>query len=221
MLSDLLKVSVMKASVTRLDIAHNLIMDYKPELYYPFLGYCNRYKRIIQPKSLYYENTLRQKLFYNKVAECKSRGESIPIELQRKNILRYELRYLKRLNRKFSVEVTPAVLLSDKFYSGLIEHWAEEYAQIQKIGLVNMNLSKIRSPKDFFKQITASGIQEKGLDSYLNQVDILKQKKVFKNPESYSRLRNDLKSFLSNEDVVDMPELIFELNQKVKMAKAF
>ena len=71
MMSDELCLPIQKAKVNRIDFAQNFLMIYEPEAYYPYLGDCQYYQRQPTSNSLYYSNTLRQKLFYNKIAEGK------------------------------------------------------------------------------------------------------------------------------------------------------
>ena len=81
-LSDELHLPVMKAKVRRIDFAQNLIMDYPPETYYPFLGECRYFVRKPIGKSLYYSNGQKEKVFYNKVAEGKAK-KLMPIQKYR------------------------------------------------------------------------------------------------------------------------------------------
>ena len=73
-LSDEFHLPIAEGKVTRVDIAQNFITRYAPETYYPYLGDCQYFKRLVQPNSVYYKNQNRTKLFYNKVAEGKKKG---------------------------------------------------------------------------------------------------------------------------------------------------
>src|SRR5690625_4486715 len=68
-LSDDLYLPLQEADVSRIDFAHNFIMQYEPEIYYPCLGDSQYFKRFTQPESLRYENGNRTKLFYDKQSE--------------------------------------------------------------------------------------------------------------------------------------------------------
>jgi hypothetical protein len=54
------------------------VTDYKPEIYYNYLGESQYYQRLLQPHTLYSKNGLRTKLFYNKVIEGKQIGQIMP-----------------------------------------------------------------------------------------------------------------------------------------------
>jgi hypothetical protein len=219
-MADTLHLPINKASVRRVDVGLNIITQYKPELYFSYLGQSNYYKRLTQPKSISYQNTLRSKKFYNKIAESQSKGIPIPEAFQGKNLLRYELSYMQRLPKQFNhAIITPNTLTNKFFYMNLIDRLVKEYEAIQKIGLVNMDTSRIKSPKDYFKQLIALAIQEKGLDTFLQHVDLLKEQNTFDKPEYYSRLRSEMKKLSSCPTNADTSELIQELNKKIKMAK--
>ena len=100
-LSDSLHLPIVEAQVSRIDFADNFIMQYEPEVYYPYLGESRHLKRYIQPESLYYKNGSRTMLFYDKPAEAKSKGYKIPDVWTSKNVLRYEIRYRRRLAKQF------------------------------------------------------------------------------------------------------------------------
>ncbi len=89
MMADELSLPMQKANLNRIDFAQNFLMDFEPEAYYNFLGDCQYYNRLPQSKSLYYSNGLRQKVFYNKIAEGKAKGLSLPDIWNDQNVLRY------------------------------------------------------------------------------------------------------------------------------------
>jgi hypothetical protein len=220
LLADTLHLPIQLATVSRIDIGMNLITQYKPEVYFSYLGQSNYYNRLTQPMSISYQNTQRCKKFYNKIAEIKSRRAIIPNPYQGKNMLRYELSYLKRLPKQFNrAIITPDTLIEEDFYINLFDRMVKEYEVIQKIGLVNMDISKLRSPKDFMKWINALAIQEKGSDTFLHLVDLLKEQNAFNKPEYYSRLRSEIIRQSGGYTIADTPELVLELNKKIAGAK--
>jgi len=111
MIADELHLPIDKAKVTRIDFAQNFLMTYKPESYYNYLGECQYYQRLSQPNSLYYSNGLRTKLFYNKVEEGKRKRQSLPEVWNDQNVLRYEMRFSKRLPSQLGIEEVNAVNL--------------------------------------------------------------------------------------------------------------
>ncbi|WP_162051496.1 phage/plasmid replication domain-containing protein [Pontibacter pamirensis] len=216
-LADTMHLPIQRAVVSRVDIGMNLITQHTPELYFPYLGQSSYYKRLTQPQSISYQNNLRSKKFYNKIAESKSKSVLIPNVYQGKNLLRYEVCYMQRLPKQFNTAaITPNTLTEECFYMGLIDRVVKEYQAIQKNSLVKMDTTKIKSPKDYLKQVLALAIQEKGLDAFLHHVDLLKEQNTFDKPEYYSRLRSEIKKLSgSNNTTTDTPEMIQELNRKI------
>ncbi|AKQ44438.1 hypothetical protein TH63_00365 [Rufibacter radiotolerans] len=219
MMADILHLPIQKATLTRIDAGLNIVTDFKPELYYPYLGQSNHYQRLTQPKSISYKNGLRLKQFYNKIAESKSKGVAIPAIYHGKNLLRYEVSYMQRLAKQFKqTHITPATLTEEGFYMGLIDKVVQEYEAIQKIGLINMDLTKIKYPKDLWNQVIALCIKEKGPDAFLHLIDQLKELRSFDKPEYYSRARKDVREY-SKALAPDTPDLIKELDRKVARIK--
>ncbi|MFT2007193.1 phage/plasmid replication protein [Pontibacter sp. 13R65] len=220
MMADTLHLPVQKANVSRLDFGLNLITQYKPELYYPYLGQSSYYNRLTQPKSISYQNKLRSKKFYNKVAECKSTGVAIPEVYQDKHLLRYEVCYMQRLPKQFNQAIiTPNTLTDESFYMGMYDRWYKEYSVIEKKGLLNMDTRKINTPDDYLKQLLGLAIQEKGLEAILHHVEVLREQNTFKHAAYYSNLKKALKQLSNSSTYSETPELLQELNKKVARAK--
>ncbi len=220
MLADTLKLPINEAYVNRIDIAQNFLMNYEPEIYYSFLGDSERYSRLTQPKSVYYTNGLRTKLFYNKVAEVKAKRVIVPEIWQGKNVLRYELRYTTRLPQQFNVSKVQAKNLFDElFYINLIDRWHKEYETINKLKEINLNFKMMNKPKDFFNQMALLMINEIGQNEALKLVDQLKAKNCFEHKEYYSRVKSDIKRLCNTYQPEQSNDLITELNCKVKQVK--
>ena len=195
MLEDNLNLPIKEAFVNRIDLAQSFLVNHSPELYYTYLGESTNYKRLIQPKSVYYSNGLRTKLFYNKVAEVKSKRVLVPEIWQGKNVLRYELRYTSRLPKQFNVcKVQAKNLYEEDFYMSLIDRWTNEYDAINKLNDINLNLKKMNKPKDFITQMALLQIQAIGQNETLKLVDQLKTTNCFKHPEYYSRLKAEIQN---------------------------
>jgi hypothetical protein len=219
LLSDMLHLPMANAKVNQIDFAQNLIMKYKPGAYYPLLGECRHYNRLEQPESLYYNNTLRNKLFYNKVAEMKKKRITIPAPVAKQNILRYELRYISRLNKQFKSDVRACHLSDEKFYMNLVNQWVMEYENIHKNNLINLNHKKMNSPKDFWEQGKLHWIKMIGQDHALRLVDDLRAMNAFDKPEYYSRLKREIRDRCSRPGISETSELIAELNEKINRVK--
>ncbi|RCW31383.1 phage/plasmid replication protein [Marinilabilia salmonicolor] len=89
-ISDTLHLPFDRAHVTRLDIAQNLILKHPLPVYLNHLGTAQYYTRFEQPDSVYYSNSKRRLVFYNKVKEVTARREPIPELYRGRNALRFE-----------------------------------------------------------------------------------------------------------------------------------
>jgi hypothetical protein len=171
---------------------------------------------------LYYNNGLRTKLFYNKIAEGKKQGLGIPAIWQNENVLRYEMRFTSRLPHQFNIsEIAASALSDEKFYIELVKRWVAEYEAINKLHLINFNLSDMNSPKDFFKQLALMKINEIGQANMMALVEDLRAKKAFEKPEYYSRLKKDIKELCKAPDITTSSELVEELDKKINAAKRY
>jgi len=77
-LSDLLRLPMDRAVVTRIDAAANLIMKHEKGVYFNHLGNLQYFKRLEQPNGLYYSTINKILLFYEKVHEQTDKGQPVP-----------------------------------------------------------------------------------------------------------------------------------------------
>ena len=222
MMADELYLPIQKAKVNRIDFAQNFLMDFEPEAYYPFLGECQYYNRQPQPKSLYYSNGVRQKLFYNKIAEGKAKGVSLPDVWNGQNVLRYEMRFISRLPKQFNqAEITASTLSDEKFYITIFDKWLAEYEAIDKLHSINFNLSDMNSPKDLWRQINLMAINMIGQDKIMQEIENLRHQKAFDKPEYYSRLKKEIKELCKTPEMTASSDLVAELDKKIRTAKRY
>lgn len=222
-LSDELHLPVMKAKVRRIDFAQNLIMDYPPETYYPFLGECRYFVRKPIGKSLYYSNGQKEKVFYNKVAEGKAKKLKLPEIWTDQNILRYENRHLHRLTDQFKMnDITASTLTDQDFYMNVFDKWLSEYETIQKINSpFNYNHNNMKSPKDFWKQLNLMAVNLIGQEKLMQEIEKLRALNAFDKAEYYSRLKKEIRELCNNEDHTKQSDLISELDSKIKATKKY
>ena len=222
MMSDELSLSIGNASVRRIDFAHNFLMKYDPQAYYNYLGECQYYNRLPQEKSLYYSNSQRQKLFYNKIAEGKAKGLTLPNVWNGQNVLRYEMRFKSRLPKQFKqTEITASKLSNEKFYMSVFDKWFNEYEAINKLHTINYNLSEMNSPKDFKKQLELFAIKMIGQDKIMQEIENMRHLKAFDKPEYYSRLKKEIRELCKTPEMTKTSELVSELDQKIKRTKSY
>lgn len=221
-MADELCLPIGRAKVTRIDFAQNFLMKYEPEAYYPYLGESQYYKRLPQPKAVYWTNGNRTKLVYNKVAEGKAKGLKLPDVWSGQNVLRYEMRYISRLSKHLQhPEITASTLQDEKFYMALVKRWIGEYEAIQKLNEINLNYDNMNSPKDFFKQMALMHIKQIGQHKAMELVEDMRAKGIFEKPEYYSRLKKEIRELCKAPELTTSPDLIAELNKKVDAAKRY
>jgi hypothetical protein len=222
MMADELCLPIQKANVGRIDFAQNYLMDFAPEAYYPFLGECQYYKRLPQDKSLYFTNGLKQKVFYNKIAEGKAKRLNLPKVWNGQNVLRYEMRFLKRLPKQFNQpEITASDLSNEKFYMAVFDKWLAEYEAINKLHSINYNLSNMNSPKDYKKHLELIAINVLGQDRVMQDIENLRHQKAFERPESYSRLKKEIRVLCKAPEMTASSDLVAELDKKIKASKRY
>jgi hypothetical protein len=220
MMAEELNLPIKNAIVSRIDIADNIRMDYSPEIYLKYFGESNYFKRLLQPNSLYYTNGRKIKVFYNKIKEMKDKKNNMPSDWNDLYILRFEMRFLKNLSNEFKIQnINIATLLSDTFLKKISEKWIEGYKSIDKIANSDIDFSNIKTPKDFWRQIKASSINELGYEKIMQYVDTLKLLNTFKNPESYSRLKREIRALNKENSKTTKNEFIKELDEKIETSK--
>lgn len=220
MMADELYLPMQKANVSRIDFAQNFLMDFEPEAYYNFLGECQYYERQPQSKSLYYSNGLRQKVFYNKIAEGKANGLILPDVWKGQNVLRYEMRFKSRLPKQFNEpEITASTLSDEKFYMAIFDRWLAEYEAINKLHSINFNLSDMNSPKDFWKQLNLMAVNMIGQDKIMQEIENLRHQNAFDKPEYYSRLKKEIRELCKTPELTTSSVLVTELDKKIKASK--
>lgn len=220
MMADEIHLPIMQAKVSRIDFAQNFLMRYEPKAYYSYLGECRYYKRFTQPESIYYNNGLRTKLFYNKVAEGKARGLSLPAVWNGQNVLRYELRFTSRLPQQFNLnDVSACTLYDEQFYISLVKQWINEYQAINKLNLINFNLTGMNSPKDFMRQLELMAINAIGQEKLMQMIEEMRLKKAFDKPEYYSRLKKDLRELCKAPDLTTSSDMVAELDKKIQAVR--
>jgi hypothetical protein len=221
-LSDELSLPLGDASLSRLDFGHNLIMKHEPEVYFTYLGESRYFERYRLSDSLNYKNGNRMQVFYDKVLESKFHRVEIPKVWQGKNVLRFESRYLKRIEDLLKhPDITANTLSDEQFYIGLVRRYFEDYEAIQKVLPDPLDYSNMTSPKDFWKQVALLQMQAWGQPKVMEMIDEMKARDTFKSPEYYSRLRREVKEGMGGSKAEISESLIAELDHKVKALKMF
>jgi len=210
-----LSIDINKASVSRIDFSTNIVTDYTPTIYYPYLGELSRFERCEQPNSIYYNQEAKKLLFYDKIAEAKKKQMPIPKQHIGDNLLRYELvlkrdvpRYLK-YNGLYVQD-----LGSEELFKKLLHIWYGYYQQIQKHSkTIKIMADNIKTPKDVETRIFNALVRRnpKEVQRFLLE---LKAKDVFEHKEYYSRLNSKIRNIQKTQIVEN--DLIDELSSKIE-----
>jgi hypothetical protein len=195
-LSDHLHIDMNVAKVTRLDISTVLYTKYPPAEYYAYLGQKPYFERLQSTlDTLYYNNHQRQIVFYDKKKDALAKGMPIPDILKDANLLRYELRYTKRLNKQLNGDVTAGKLYVRPFYDSLVESWYNELKTIQKLKKQSFMIDNITTLKVAKEALFARLLKQEPsiIDEF---VGALKAENKFSNRADYTKLKNDLNKML-------------------------
>ena len=222
-LSDLISTNLRKARIQRVDFSTNIITEHKPQYYYRFLGHLTRFYRHSDNSSLYYNQGCKKLLFYDKIKDAKAKQMPIPKQYQNKNVLRYEMRLLKQVNKFFKRDVLANDLINKQLYNYLLDKWYEYYKEIEKQkSKINIMSNQITSPKDFDKQLLIGLVQSLGYSHIDDVIEQMKTMKVFNQKEYYSRLKSKYRRLskvdISDEDVIS--EIDMKINEVVLSEKS-
>jgi len=217
-ISDELCINLKDSKIYRIDIAGNFIMKKPYKNYLFYLGDCKHLMKSYYQGSVYYSNSKRQIVFYDKPKEMKRKRDEIPEEFKEyeNRILRYELRFKKRIKDQFGKVILLSDLYDESFYIDILNRWEDSYFEINKINSLNLTKMENATSKEFKDYILSYFIQEKGLDQVLEMIDSNRNK--FKSSIEASRLKAELKRITNNESYSESNELILELDEKVKQA---
>jgi hypothetical protein len=214
-LSDHLHTDITPAKVTRLDVSTVIPTSRPPSDYYSHLGNKPYFDRLQStPDTLYYNNHQRQLVLYDKTVEATAKDVQIPEIWQNSNLLRYELRYTKRLNRQLKHDVTAAKLYDVEFYRPVIQRWYSEFKTIQKHKNQSCMTDGISSKKEAKDALFAYLLQEKGQSAIDEYIAGLKAGKRFKNRSDYTKLETELNQMLAAPKG-EKSELMQELETKM------
>ncbi len=219
-LCDVMHLPMHEAQIHRLDFAENLSMNKPATAYYGFLGERKNMQRLEQGYGLYYQNSLRQSVFYDKTKELIKVKAAVDLEILQQQLLRFEVRLYghKNICKYFNVpEMKIGMLCEPSFYRGMVGAWATEYDKIDKYTDAPIFDDEVyRKPTQFCAQITYRGIEAMG--GYNKVMSLVKQAKsrgVFKSVQQYVALRRKVRCLnnIPNRSVNNI--LLDEINSKV------
>jgi hypothetical protein len=219
-ISDALHQPFKLADITRIDFAQNLIMSYPPKVYYPYLGQAQYYDRLEQNNGIYYINNIRQLLFYGKVYEQTIKNRPIPPLYQNQNVIRYEMRFRRRLGQQLKQPVISAQLLyQDQFFRFMIKKWRNEYLSISKIKNQQNTMKPTGSKKEFLECMANMKIQDIGQSQILALIQEWQQRRAITKKQGYDLRATIIQ--LGKPTKEDKTDFIIELTKKIKEASIY
>jgi len=209
------------ASVSKLEFGRNIILKHSEGLYYPYLGESQHLNRLPTNNGLYYQNSLRSYVLYGKVKEQKLSGEPIPSIYANANVLRIELRLLKRICKEMNLPVFLASqLYEERIYSELVKKWKDEYLAITKTKSKLDTIKPTGSKREFEQMLASMALLDLGSDfAQVKVKEWLKTSKITKK-QAYD-LRATITDLTKYNVGEGGNELIDELNEKVKDAAVY
>ena len=209
---------IMQAKVNRLDIAENIITKEPASMYFDMLREARYFSRLEQKNGVYYQNSNRTMCFYEKLVELRKNGEAVcPLWLG-KNILRYELRFLKHqaLANYLKVDFVTVETLIVR-YPDLVMCWVNSFNAIRKELHIKYQTAGIKLDKSFMNQIKIMGINSLGgLDAVFKMIESAKKLQTLKYQNQSSNLKAQLRKIMQSPSTFIKSMNIEELENKIK-----
>lgn len=224
LLSDTLHYNMNNVSVTRIDVAATFSMRQPVKMYFDCLGALSRFKRVVVVKDEtleYRQGTVDKEgqclAFYDKRLESLEKRNIHPKGLAGDNLLRYEHRWFRRLaTRLKEPKVTGRTLYDERFYRKIAELWAEDYFKIEKKKAVAAEaMRSIKTPADAVDYIIA-GLSQYAPPAFVTEcISQMKDRAVFNDAQSYTRVRNKFRDIISNSIITEDMVLSKELDARI------
>lgn len=227
-ISDVLSFDIGTALVTGLEFGMNFPVSNPVDSYLLRLGELERMLRYrFSDTTLYYRPKGKRQskvlCFYDKIADAKTKGMSIPVGFEDANILKYELRLKGRLSHQLGVNNIMASTLSERvFYKMMVGLYQSYYRAIYKQKQANKsdmnNIKSVSDAKDLILGRLLNEREQGKIEAFINE---LKQNDVFDNRNYYSRLKTKLKEAADMAGGGLEDELIKELDNDIENLGAY
>ena len=229
-LSEALGANLSNAKVTYLEFGTSFIMSNPVGLYLKRLGYKNGMRRD-QHGTLQYipcrgerdcNEESRKFVFYDKEKELRQKKEPLPEGLEGLNILRYEIRFHRRLPFQLGFPQVDLLTLSDFwFYKAMVDRYQSEYFSISRQHRLRPEaMNRISCPKDAYEVFVAQLISLTDKDYISNFLDDLRACQSLTSSQRL-RLRKKLERVSEQGDYLEMDELIKELDDAVRNTSTY
>lgn len=225
-LSDSLKLPMDKAKVNRIDVAENFVLTRPVREYRSLLGDSRYFYKYSESDGLYYFNSRKKKaasrvkVFYDKTKEYqdKKKANSIPEIFKERQVLRYELRFTKRLKQQFGTEIKAVDLYNENFFTHVVNRWLNSYNGIKKMKAfknMDFNMKDIKDLREF--ALALSFMDELRLKVIMNRLERAKETGEM-NDRTYYRCKSEVNRLLENGKFFEPDDCLLELDHKVQEA---
>ncbi|HEX2786620.1 MAG TPA: phage/plasmid replication protein [Ignavibacteria bacterium] len=214
-LNDHLHFNTGNSKITRLDFAENFIMEKPIVNYLNLFSELQRFQMMRFSNNVYYNTSDKKIAVYDKIKEVKGKKGDIPskIFLPSDNVLRYEIRLLRRIKKVFGKEIFQKDLTNEVVFNNLLNLWKDLYFKISKKPIIKIDDMTFSNTKQFFNYLIYLTCEEKGEENILKLINTNKEN--FTNKVAYSRCKSAVRQKLKNKNFCKDNELINELNEKV------
>lgn len=219
-LSKELGVDLNKCSVTRLDLAENIITKEPVNNYYSYLGETKHLDRTKLSNGVEFKNVNRVMLFYDKSKYLRKKQSPIIPIFRGKNILRPEYRLMNgdTVARALKVHLPKVRDVIDRF-DQLGQLWVDAFKRIFKHHDIKVFEPGAFLGNQFEKQLMLSGINALGGGQHvLELIKEARKMKLFKYNNRSTNLTRKIKTILQAPILTRKSTLVEELNQKVEIA---
>lgn len=224
-LSDALHLRMDEAKVTRLEFGRTLEVSRPVAGYLQRLGDVPRMRRNgFAPGTLYYLNNGKEQTkvlaFYDKGEETRADGTAMPAGLESQSLLRYELRFCKRVAQQAKArEVTAATLCDERFYRYMVELWRDNYFSISKTNKTGYDMENVKSTvSGVFEWIAGVALNRMDAEEIAGLIEAVERSGKLPDRMSRARLKRKLQDIAAKAGAGVPDELIKELDGKVRDA---
>ncbi len=205
-------------TLKRIDIADNLYLSEKPKRYVDSLLRVRNVNPWVNRNTKYFELSQVTIAVYDKLKELEKNDPTLHHIIKRdspnQNVLRFEVRLLKQLNKLFKVKKVKAVLLySPSFLCQLARQWYQKYESITKATEeLSLNVTSLPQLKRalIYHGVKAHG----GINAVINLIDVLKEEGNWVG-STPARAKSALKEIMNDGLLVKKLSLIEELDEAV------
>lgn len=221
-LSDTLGLPAEQAHVSRVDMGACLTVDRPISRYLAALGEAPRLRRsennMGNGQGLYYTNQQRQLAFYDKLQELRGKRQPLPGSIGNRSLLRYELRFMKRVRQQFGMaQLTGKSLYDEWFFLEAVRRWEKQYFSIHRCITPKVAESALAMGVRAFTELLAlHGLQSLGGERFLLASILEARRNGHLDKMQCARLRLKLRQLQECPDLITTNDALLELDNEIR-----